>query len=178
MQVYISNKSIHLADKLVPRLISFPKTEILVSGIWHVNTLYCKCVPTCLTAIRNAIQLQPVWQVEECVILSGSLTPTDRLTNYYHMMTSLKGDFSALLAICAGNSSVTAEFPSQWPLTRSFDVFFIRAWTNGWINNRDVGGLWRHRPHYDVPVMNNSEHDINNPGLPTSGCNIWDSAVF
>ena len=32
--------------------------------------------------------------------------------------------FSALLAICAGNSRVTSEFPSQRPVTRSFDVFF------------------------------------------------------
>ena len=32
--------------------------------------------------------------------------------------------FSALLALCAGNSPVTGEFPSQRPVTRSFDVFF------------------------------------------------------
>ena len=32
--------------------------------------------------------------------------------------------FSALLAICAGNSPVTGEFPAQKPVTRSFDVFF------------------------------------------------------
>ena len=32
--------------------------------------------------------------------------------------------FSALLAICAGNSPVPGEFPSQRPATRSFDVFF------------------------------------------------------
>ena len=32
--------------------------------------------------------------------------------------------FSALLALCAGNSSVTGEFPSQRPVTRSFEVFF------------------------------------------------------
>ena len=31
---------------------------------------------------------------------------------------------SALLAICAMNSPVTGEFPSQRPVTRSFDVFF------------------------------------------------------
>ena len=31
---------------------------------------------------------------------------------------------SALLAICAKNSPVTGEFPSQRPVTRSFDVFF------------------------------------------------------
>ena len=32
--------------------------------------------------------------------------------------------FSGLLAICAGNSPVTGEFPKQRPVTRSFDVFF------------------------------------------------------
>ena len=32
--------------------------------------------------------------------------------------------FSALLALCVGNSPVTGEFPSQRPVTRSFDVFF------------------------------------------------------
>ena len=32
--------------------------------------------------------------------------------------------FSALLAICAGNSAVTGEFPAQRPVTWSLDVFF------------------------------------------------------
>ena len=32
--------------------------------------------------------------------------------------------FSALLALCERNSPVTGEFPSQRPVTRSFDVFF------------------------------------------------------
>ena len=32
--------------------------------------------------------------------------------------------FSALLAICAGNSPVPGEFPTQRPVTQSFDVFF------------------------------------------------------
>ena len=32
--------------------------------------------------------------------------------------------FSALLALCAGNSPVSGEFPAQRPVTRSFDVFF------------------------------------------------------
>ena len=32
--------------------------------------------------------------------------------------------FSALLAICAGNSPVPGEFPAQSSVTRSFDVFF------------------------------------------------------
>ena len=32
--------------------------------------------------------------------------------------------FSALLALSAGNSPVTGEFPAQRPVTRGFDVFF------------------------------------------------------
>ena len=32
--------------------------------------------------------------------------------------------FSASLAICAGNSPVPGEFPAQWPVSQSFDVFF------------------------------------------------------
>ena len=32
--------------------------------------------------------------------------------------------FSALLAICAGNSSIPGEFPTQRPMTRICDVFF------------------------------------------------------
>ena len=39
-------------------------------------------------------------------------------------MTSSNGSISALLAICAGNSPVSGEFPAQRPVTRSFDVFF------------------------------------------------------
>ena len=32
--------------------------------------------------------------------------------------------FSALLAICVGSSPVPGEFPTQRPVTRSFDVYF------------------------------------------------------
>ena len=36
----------------------------------------------------------------------------------------IKWTFYALLAICAGNSSVAGEFPAQRPVMRSFDVLF------------------------------------------------------
>ena len=61
--------------------------------------------------------------------------------------------FSALLVLCAGNSPVTGEFPSQRPVTRSFDASFISAWIKGWVNNPEAGDLRRHRGHYDVIVM-------------------------
>ena len=43
--------------------------------------------------------------------------------------------FSVLLAICAGNSLVTGEFPTQRPVTWSFDVFFdLRL--NKWLSKQ------------------------------------------
>ena len=56
---------------------------------------------------------------------------------------------SAFLARCAGNSPVTGEFPSQRPVTRSFDVSFHVFW----VNNHRAGDLRGHRAHYDVIVM-------------------------
>ena len=61
--------------------------------------------------------------------------------------------FSALLALCAGNSPVTCEFPSQRPVTRSFYVSLICVCINGWVNNHEAGDLRRHCAHYDVIVM-------------------------
>ena len=61
--------------------------------------------------------------------------------------------FSALLAICVGNSPVPGEFPAQRPVTRSFDVFFDLRLNKNWENNRGAGDLRRYRAHYDVIVM-------------------------
>ena len=69
------------------------------------------------------------------------------LTWWHHQMET----FSALLDIYVGNSPATSEFPAQRPVTGSFDVFFICAWINGWVNNVE-GGDSRHT-HYDVIVI-------------------------
>ena len=61
--------------------------------------------------------------------------------------------FSALLAICAGNSPVTVEFPAQRPVTRSLMFPLICAWINGWVNYGEAGDLIRHCVHYDVTVI-------------------------
>ena len=42
----------------------------------------------------------------------------------YSWWRHLMETFSALLPICAGHSPVPGEFPSQRPVTRSFDVYF------------------------------------------------------
>ena len=62
--------------------------------------------------------------------------------------------FSALLTLCVGNSLVSGEFPSQKPMTQSFDIFFdLSLKKNGWVNIREAGDLRRHRAHYDVIVI-------------------------
>ena len=45
---------------------------------------------------------------------------------WFDMVTSSKGNISALLALCAGNSPVTCEFPAQRPVTRSFVFIDMR----------------------------------------------------
>ena len=59
--------------------------------------------------------------------------------------------YSALLAICAGNSPATGEFPAQRPVTRSFDVFFVlrlfkrlNKQSRGWWFEKPSRPLWRH----------------------------------
>ena len=59
--------------------------------------------------------------------------------------------FSALLAICVGNSLVIGEFPAQRPVRQSFDVFFdlrLNKWLSkqswGWWFETPSCPLWRH----------------------------------
>ena len=66
---------------------------------------------------------------------------------WHHQM----GTFSALLALCARNSPVTGEFPSQRPMVWNFNVFFHlclnkrlskQSW--GWRFETPSCSLWRH----------------------------------
>ena len=71
-----------------------------------------------------------------------------RVTLY--MMTSSMEAFSALLAFSAGNLPVPGEFPSQRPVTQSFDVLFDlclnkrgkQSW--GWWFETTSQSLWCH----------------------------------
>ena len=56
-----------------------------------------------------------------CVALIRSIGKIPNCQTWWrHQMET----FSALLALCAGNSAVTGEFPPQRLVTRSFDVSF------------------------------------------------------
>ena len=61
--------------------------------------------------------------------------------------------FSALLAICAGNSPVTVTSPHKGQWRGALMLSLICAWINDWVNNRQAGDFRRHHAHYDVTVM-------------------------
>ena len=82
-----------------------------------------------------------------CLKKPLNLTTLSRTSWWRHQMET----FSALLAICAGNSPVPGEFPAQWPVALSFDIFFDlrlnkrlskQSW--GWWFETLSHPLWRH----------------------------------
>ena len=67
------------------------------------------------------------------------------------MMTLSNGN---IFRVTGPFSPVTGEFPSQRPVTRSFDVFFdLHRNKKSWVKNREAGDLRRNRTNYDVIVM-------------------------
>ena len=61
-----------------------------------------------------------IWQTVMCLVVAGDVWCRRSLSWWRYQ----KETFAALLALCAGNSPVTGEFPAQRPVTRNFDVFF------------------------------------------------------
>ena len=62
--------------------------------------------------------------------------------------------FSALLALCTGNSPLTGEFSSQRPVTRSFGVFFdLRLNKRLSKHSKNAGDMRHHPAHYDATVI-------------------------
>ena len=71
--------------------------------------------------------------------------------NFYSWWRHQMERFSALLAICVGNSPVPGEFPAQRPVTRCFDVLFdlrlnkrLSKHSWGWWFETLSRPLWRH----------------------------------
>ena len=61
--------------------------------------------------------------------------------------------FSALLAVVRGFLQPPVNSPHKYQSRGALMFSLICAWTNGWVNNRDVGDLRRHCTHYNVTVM-------------------------
>ena len=114
---------------------SYTVDVVCTLSYWNSQVYEC---PWWIWAYTN-----PAWcLIHRCIVIC--LFCSRRLRMYYSMMTILWRDriiihgfkaiitwwrhqmetFSALLALCAGNSPVTGEFPAQRPVRRSFDIFF------------------------------------------------------
>ena len=73
-------------------------------------------------------------------------------------------------------SPVNSPHKGQWRGALMFSL--ICAWINGWVNNRKVGDLRRHRAHYGVIVMK-IWLTQNNPLITTwfMACRFWKRTV-
>ena len=117
-----------------------------MKSIWNLYEIQIKCHTkytwNSYEHIANIIScaLQSKWASRSIVHLDTAW--------WRHQMET----FSALLAICAGNSPVSGEFPAQRPVTQSFDVFFdvrlikrLSKHSRGWWFETLSHPLWRHR---------------------------------
>ena len=117
----------------------------------HIMNLYSYSISTLHkhTKIWSTITYCCSSHTHTIIVLRVSLYVL--ITWWRHQMET----FSASLAICAGNSPVPGEFPTQRPVTRSFDVYFDlrpnkrlskQSW-GCWIET-PYRPLWRHRDGY------------------------------
>ena len=112
--------------------------------------------------IKVRIHLQSTIHKEAMKLLTYYYHSWKRFAWWRHQMET----FSALLAICAGNSLVLGEFPTQRPVTRSFDVFIDlrlnkrlskQPW--GWWFESLSCPLWRHRNGHIHTMYRHSNRD-------------------
>ena len=95
-------------------------------------------------------------------------SPQCRISWWRHQMET----FSALLAICAGNSPVPVNSPhkGQWRGALMFTLIWVSI--NGCVNNREAGDVRCYRTHYDVIVVYGFIGRIWRPGDSASAAPV------
>ena len=123
--------------------------HVTISSICCCLSVWIRCIIT-HTQFRVLYTIIIVCSVPGCLWTSYSSRADSRLAPSPWWRPQIE-TFSALLAICAGNSPVTGEFLAQRPVSRSFDVFFDlrlnrrlskQSW--GWWFETLSRPLWRH----------------------------------
>ena len=97
------------------------------------------------------------------------------------MMTSSNGNIFRVTGLLCGNSPVTAEVPSQRPVTRSFEFFFdlrqnkrlSKQLRLRWFES-PLRSLWRH--FNGLSVSDHPHHNMYFNTLKLKGCQLpWSS---
>ena len=113
--------------------------EVLYDG--DIDAFVCMWVRVFVTNCV-VLTLRNLWSLckKSLYVITRNGNVKSWITWWRHQMET----FSALLAICAGNSPVTGEFPAQRKVARSFDVFFdLRP--SKW-SSKQSRGLWVETP--------------------------------
>ena len=128
-----TNTISHIAPRAAKSRYNTGQYNTILNSTWHRKS----------AAYRADLELKI-----DTAYISHLYQQTIGASRWRHQMER----FSALLALCVGNSPVTGEFPAQRPVTRSFDVFFDlrlnkrlskQSW--GWWFETPSRSLWRHR---------------------------------
>ena len=136
---------------------------------WFINLHNIQANPI----LRTYMRFKSDFVIEPYLYLGKKLQSREA-TWWRHQMETL----SALLAICAGNSPVPGEFPTQRPVTRSFDVYFDlrpnkrlskQSW--GWWFVTQSRPLWRHRN--DLECVNETYVNVRAGCLTAPSHQYW-----
>ena len=132
MEWYFDNVGIYLP----------PNDDFMSGALWfwfgNVMRLYICCASL-------VVDVLGVYSAENMIGMSPA---TENFGPWWrHQMET----FSALLALCAGNSPVNSPHKGQWRGALMFSLICARI--KGWVNNREAGDLRRYCAHYDVIVM-------------------------
>ena len=138
----------------------------VLRGLSPLNSLWCHCRHRTKSSLAHVMDcwraaaspyLNQCWRIINCGWKTLTKEQFHKCSRYpfvkwfswwRHQMET----FSALLAICAGNSPVPGKFPTQRPVTRSFDVYFdlrpnkrLSKQSLSWWFETLSPPLWRHR---------------------------------
>ena len=100
----------------------------------NLKLYHCKCINSSI--IVSSLMNATLRQIVDCLQSDNFVLQTMDILCYFSSLHSgltlfpvawwrhEMESFPALLALCAGNSPVTGEFPAQRPVTQSFEGFF------------------------------------------------------
>ena len=127
----------------IGRALLFPLSNGIYIGICQIQRAYDRC------GIWNPIWYTPSQWRDDLQVLHFVWYPADR---FFNMMTSSNENIFRVTGHLCGEFTGPGEFPTQRPVTRSFDVYFdlcpnkrlSKQWWGWWFETLSCS-LWRHR---------------------------------